>query len=152
VLSLDEIEAALQREPSSQLGVEVSPRQLAYIIYTSGSTGQPKGVMVEHHSLVHTIVAQLPLFDLTPKSRVLSTIALSFDASLGEIFRSLLAGGTLCLARRDELLPGPELIRLLRDQHITTATLVTPVLAALPAEEEVPDLRTLTVGGEALST
>ena len=87
---------------------------------------------------------------MNPDLRVLPTIALSFDASLGEIFRTLLAGGTLCLARREELLPGPDLIRLLRDQHITTTTLVTAVLAALPAEEDLPELRTLTVGGEAL--
>ena len=51
---------------------------------------------------------------------------------------------------REELLPGPDLVRLLRDQHITTTTLVTAVLAALPAEAELPELRTLTVGGEAL--
>ena len=88
---------------------------------------------------------------LRSDSRVLCTIALSFDASLGEIFRGLVAGATLCLARREELLPGPGLIGLLRDQHITTTTLVTAVLAALPAEEELPELRTLTVGGEALS-
>jgi amino acid adenylation domain-containing protein/non-ribosomal peptide synthase protein (TIGR01720 family) len=149
VLCLDDPRAGLDDEPDSRPLVEVSPGQLAYIIYTSGSTGHPKGVMVEHRSLSHTIRAQLPLFDLNPDSRVLATIALSFDASLGEIFRTLAAGATLCLARREELLPGPGLIGLLRDQRITATSLVTAVLAALPTED-VPELRTLTVGGEAL--
>jgi amino acid adenylation domain-containing protein/non-ribosomal peptide synthase protein (TIGR01720 family) len=151
VLCLDDAEANLQPEPNSRLAAEeVTPGQLAYIIYTSGSTGRPKGVMVEHRSLSRTIIAQLPLFEVTSDSRVLPTIALSFDASLGEIFRTLLAGATLCLARREELLPGPDLIRLLRDQRITTTTMVTTVLAALPVEE-LPDLKVLTVGGEALA-
>ncbi|WP_156897729.1 condensation domain-containing protein, partial [Paenibacillus massiliensis] len=33
------------------------PNDLAYVIYTSGTTGQPKGVMIEHRSLVNTAAA-----------------------------------------------------------------------------------------------
>ena len=127
------------------------PDSLAYVIYTSGSTGRPKGVLVEHRNLVHTILAQIPLFGLTDSSRVLPTISLSFDASLGEIFRSLVAGVTLCLARREALLPGPDLVTLLQEQKISAVTLSTAALGALPPAE-LPELRTLTVGGEALSS
>jgi len=152
VLSFEELEKVVQPRNTTRLGNIADPQHLAYIIYTSGSTGKPKGVMIEHRSLCHTIMGQIPLFGITPESKVLSTIALSFDASLGEIFRTLLAGATLYLAPREQLLPGPELIRLLRENHITTTTLVPSVLAALPADEELTELTTLTVGGEALSS
>ncbi len=142
----DTVPAVSEHPPT----VAVTPRHLAYIIYTSGSTGTPKGVMIEHRSLCHVIQAQIPLFGLTSDSRVLATIALSFDASLGEIFRTLIAGSTLYLAQPQASLPGPELIALLRQQRITTTTLVPAALAALP-QDDLPDLHTLSVGGEALS-
>ncbi len=149
---LDQVESELILESESRPQVNIKPHDLAYIIYTSGSTGRPKGVMVEHRSLCHTITRQIPLFGVTPSSRLLATIAPSFDASLGEVFRCLVAGGTLYLAPREELMPGPDLIRLLKSNMITITSLVPSVLAALPLDEQLPELKTLTVGGEALST
>ncbi|MCF8002626.1 MAG: amino acid adenylation domain-containing protein, partial [Chromatiaceae bacterium] len=140
---------SMQAGPTKRPVGRTTPRHLAYIIYTSGSTGRPKGVMIEHRSVALTITSQIPLFALSEDSRVLATVALSFDASLGEIFRALCSGAALYLARSEQVLPGPELIELLRRHRITTCTLVTSVLAAMP-REPLPDLTTLSVGGEAL--
>lgn len=43
----------LQQYSPEDLRLSISVEQLAYVIYTSGSTGQPKGVMVEHHSVAN---------------------------------------------------------------------------------------------------
>lgn len=48
-------EAVLFSGSTSNLGAINGPESLAYVIYTSGSTGQPKGVMVEHKSLVNRL-------------------------------------------------------------------------------------------------
>ncbi|HEX2223014.1 MAG TPA: condensation domain-containing protein, partial [Thermoanaerobaculia bacterium] len=123
---------------------------LAYMIYTSGSTGRPKGVQVSHRGLDNLAQAQTHLFEVGPDSRVLQFASLSFDASVSEIAMAFYAGAALCLAPRRELLPGLELIELLRRERITTVTLPPSVLAALP-EAALPDLRTIVVAGEACS-
>ncbi len=121
---------------------------LVYIIFTSGSTGRPKGVLVHHRGLSNVIQAQNQAFGIGPESRVMHYVMTHFDASQGEIFRTLAAGGTLFLADADDLLPGPEMMRMYRQLRVTNATLPTSVMAALP-EEEMPDLRQINVGGEA---
>src|SRR5262249_23653528 len=130
---------ALEDNPHSGVG----PDDLAYVIFTSGSTGQPKGVLVEHRGLTNVISAHNRALEIGPPGRVLQFVSLHFDAARGEIFRALTAGATLCLATPDELLPGPGLIRLLREQGITAASLPPSVLAALPEDEELPALRTV---------
>ncbi|WP_139488457.1 non-ribosomal peptide synthetase [Brevibacillus dissolubilis] len=137
-------------EPSSTPDSGVTSRHLAYVIYTSGSTGQPKGVMIEHHSAVNMAQSLIQAFDVNADSRVLQFTSFSFDVSVSEITMALLSGATLLMEDRDALLPGPELNRILRERRVTTVSMASSVLAALPFEE-FPDLRTLIVGGEAPS-
>ncbi|MEX5543829.1 AMP-binding protein, partial [Pseudomonas poae] len=56
VNSVDLHDPCLQQHPVSNPQLpNLTPAHLAYVIYTSGSTGQPKGVMVEHHSVENLV-------------------------------------------------------------------------------------------------
>ncbi|HEU4884412.1 MAG TPA: amino acid adenylation domain-containing protein [Longimicrobium sp.] len=127
----------------------LTPEHTAYVIYTSGSTGRPKGVLVPHRGLCNVAAAQQRAFGVGAGDRVLQFASLSFDAAAFELVMALASGAALCVASRDELLPGPGLVALLRRQAITTVTLPPSALAALPVEE-LPALRTITTAGEAL--
>ncbi|HEY8207243.1 MAG TPA: amino acid adenylation domain-containing protein [Myxococcaceae bacterium] len=124
-----------------------SPDGLAYVIYTSGSTGRPKGTLLTHRGLCDIALTAIEALELGPGSRVLQAAALGFDTSVWEMFSTLLSGGTLCLARREELAPGPELRALLERQGITTLTATPSLLAHTPADG-LPALRTVVSGGE----
>ena len=126
-----------------------TPSNLAYVIYTSGSTGRPKGVMVEHRGVCNLASAQGKLFGIGSGVHVLQFAAPTFDAAVSEIFVTLLNGGTLHLARREQL-AGVELARLLRTQQINVVTLPPSVLATVP-HEPLPALKTLISAGEACS-
>ena len=140
--------------------VALSPDNLAYIIFTSGSTGLPKGTLLAHRGLCNTALSAIRAHRVRPDSRVLQFAALGFDASVCEVFSTLLAGAQLCLAPRDTLMPGAPLQGLLVSQGITVATLTPSVLAqlepaGLPALESVisagepctPELARRWVGG-----
>lgn len=151
VIALDSYEThkRLREESAENPPLLTSPRNACYVIYTSGSTGRPKGVVIEHRALVNLMTMLPRILGLGPGRRVLQFASFSFDQSVEEIFEALLTGATLCLARREQLMPGESLLTVLRDMHITHATLAPSVLAHLP-DAELPDLQTLLAGGEAL--
>src|SRR5690606_2294114 len=56
-LVLEEIMPLLPDYPVTNPELEVGGNDLAYIIYTSGSTGQPKGIAIEHHSVLNFLLS-----------------------------------------------------------------------------------------------
>lgn len=77
---------------------EPHPRDVAYVIFTSGSTGVPKGVMVEHRSIVNRLVWMRDAIAFDADDRVLQKTPYSFDVSVWEFFLPLISGATLVIA------------------------------------------------------
>jgi len=130
----------------------VDPDELAYILYTSGSTGRPKGVMVSHRAVVNHMQWLLAEWPLGPGDRVLQRTSPGFDASVLEFFAPLMSGACLVLSRHasGDL---PRMAAELREQRITVLQLVPSLLQALAAQgglDDLPQLRLLFCGGEAL--
>jgi len=127
------------------------PDDLAYVIYTSGSTGPPKGVMITHRSLAHSLTAAARAYELGPGDRVLHAGALGFDTSLEQIFATLISGATLVLAGTHTWAP-TDLLHRFPEYGITVADL-TPAywhrIVSVPDREgSLTSLRLVIVGGE----
>ncbi|OJT18526.1 hypothetical protein BO221_41470 [Archangium sp. Cb G35] len=99
----------------------VSGAQLAYIIFTSGSTGEPKGVMVEHRSVVNHNLAIAARFGLRPGDRMLQFAPLSFDAAAEDLYPPLAVGATVVM--RNGLVPAHALTPSLEQEDITIISL-----------------------------
>ena len=149
-ICLDRDREAILEQSADKPETGVAPDNLAYTIFTSGSTGEPKGVLLHHRGLCNLAQAQARVFRIDSESRVLQFASLSFDASIFEIVMAFYAGAALYVSKLESLLPGPELIRLLSDNAITTVTIPPSVLAVLP-DEKLPALQTIIVAGEACS-
>jgi amino acid adenylation domain-containing protein len=125
-----------------------APGNVAYVIFTSGTTGRPKGIEVTHAGLANLAFAQARAFDVDERSRVLQFASLGFDASVSEIFVTLLAGGCLVLEQGKARLPGEGLIERIEREQVTVVTLPPSALAVTPVRPLLA-LETLVVAGEA---
>jgi amino acid adenylation domain-containing protein/non-ribosomal peptide synthase protein (TIGR01720 family) len=139
-------------EIGDESGVDVEIAELdnpAYVIYTSGSTGTPKGVVVTHRGLANFAFAEADRFAVRPGDRVLAFSSPSFDASVLELCLALPHGAAIVVPPPGPLL-GEHLAAVLADCRITH-TLIPPVALATVPETDLPDLKTLVVGGDACS-
>ncbi len=138
----------LQAFSEQDVDCPAGPGDVAYVMYTSGTTGRPKGVLIEHHSIVGFVQAAQQLFELSPADRILGYASATFDVFVGEVFNALLTGARLCLAQEEDRLSIPRLQRLLETAGVTVTDL-PPAVMALLEPERLPALRIVFVGGEA---
>jgi amino acid adenylation domain-containing protein len=150
IITIDTERTSIERESIENLDFKNDLSDLAYIIFTSGSTGRPKGVMIEHYGLENLVREQIKVFKLSNEDRVLQFATIVFDASVSEIFTTLIAGAVLVLLPTEGLFIGRDLYQVLKSKRISVTTLSPSVLNTLPTDE-LPDLKTLVSAGEACS-
>ncbi|WP_430909646.1 amino acid adenylation domain-containing protein, partial [Maribacter sp. 2-571] len=141
----------LQGMSKRRLSKKRKPESLAYIIYTSGSTGRPKGVMVEHHNLVNYIDSQTNTYGINDSDVILQTSNLVFDASVEQVFLSLLNGCCLVLIKEDTIVDEVLLKRVLADHAVTHIHTTPGILKVLDPSIGTSSLRRVVVGGEECS-
>lgn len=141
--------------PVTNPGVEIDSCQMAYTIYTSGSTGQPKGVMIAHHAAVNLIEWVNKQFSIGADDRLLFITSVCFDLSVYDIFGILAAGGTVVIARQEEVQDIRKLKLLLLEEKITfwdsVPTTLNYLIAELKAEDTgylQQDLRLIFMSGD----
>ena len=145
--------AAIAGYEGGNLANRVGGEQLAYVIYTSGSTGQPKGVMMTHRAICNRLQWMQQQYPLGAGDAVLQKTAISFDASIWEVFLPLLSGARLVLARPGGQQDPGYLVEAIKRHRITTLQVVPTLLRALVEEGgfgECESLRRVYSGGEAL--
>jgi len=130
-----------------------APGHLAYVIFTSGSTGEPKGVMIEHRSLVNYIWwarksyvsgegLAWPLFS-----------SLAFDLTVTSIFTPLISGGRIVVYHDDTWSHGTLLLKVVEDRAVSVMKL-TPAHLTMIKDMDLRSmgLQVLIVGGEDFKT
>ncbi|KAL8641307.1 MAG: hypothetical protein Q9228_001859 [Teloschistes exilis] len=126
----------------------VQPTDLLYVLFTSGSTGTPKGCMIQHQNFSSAFLHQEKLLELNRGSRIYDYSSYAFDASYWSTLHAFAGGSTLCIPSDGER--SDSLTQSIND-HRTTDIFLTPATARMLDPRKLSTLRTLYIGGEAVS-
>ncbi|MET8684887.1 amino acid adenylation domain-containing protein [Streptomyces sp. NPDC004732] len=131
----------------------VQSGDLAYVIYTSGSTGNPKGIGIEHQSIVHQMRWLADEQGLDRTKTVLQKTPLSFDAAQWEILAPA-CGASVVMSEPGVYADPGGLVDLVQANGVTTLQGVPTLLQALADTGRLSGCTSLTQvfsGGEALT-
>jgi tyrocidine synthetase-3 len=128
----------------------------AYIIYTSGTTGRPKGVVVEHRSVVNQLLGLQQAYPLQASDSYLFKTAYVFDVSVTELFGWFFEGGRLVILPAGAERDPREIVRAIAAFSVTHINFVPSMFNvfadALDMEmaASISCLRYIFLAGEAL--
>jgi amino acid adenylation domain-containing protein len=154
IVCLDTDWPTISQEPSDNPLSGVTEDNLVYVIYTSGSTGQPKGAMVHHGGVVNCLRWMQETYKLDETDKFILKTSLNFDPSVWELFWTLWAGATVCIARQGGQLDNNYLIELIQQHRCTSIYFVPSMLRVFLEETGVElckSLKRVICGGEALA-
>lgn len=98
-ICVDSDVSAIGQEDVSNLSAAANPSNLSYVMYTSGSSGQPKGVMIQHDSLVNYLCWAILAYAVEGGGSLPVHSSIAFDSTVASLYPPLLSGGQI------ELLP-----------------------------------------------
>ena len=127
----------------------VPPSTPMYIIFTSGSTGKPKGVIISHENFTSGALPRAEAVGYKPTSRVFDFPSYAFDVSIDCMLCTLTNAGTVCVPSEFERVN--DLSGTIRTRRANMVHL-TPSVARVLANDIIPSLDVLGLGGEAVSS
>lgn len=155
---LDSARADFESYPKSKPPGTTSAGNAAYIIYTSGTTGRPKGIVVQHRSVLNLLAGlnrTVYAGNAAPGLRVGLNGPLSFDTSVKQIIQ-LLNGHTLIVIPEEVRLDAPALLALARRTRLDVLDCTPSQLEMLMAggllDGEPTAARLFLIGGESISS
>ncbi|MFI5780464.1 non-ribosomal peptide synthase/polyketide synthase [Nocardia sp. NPDC051570] len=154
VLTVDDLLDLDRADPPDAEPAGPRPSHLAYVIFTSGSTGVPKGVAVQHGSLVNQIAWITGEYGIDGTDVILFKTPTTFDVSVWELFAPLCRGARLVVAAPGGQRDTAYLVRLIAEHGVTMTSFVPAQLAIFAEAAErgqIGTLRTVFAAGEALT-
>lgn len=130
-----------------------SATDAAYLIYTSGTTGMPKGVIIEHGSLVNYVTWFRDRYGIDESHAAVVLTSYAFDLAYTTLWTTILAGGELHLLPRAVCDDVGAVARYIGEHRISFVKVTPSLLSALVRSHAFDrtrcgSLRLIVTGGE----
>ena len=140
------IEVARSTEPVSAFA---DPDDVAVVLFTSGTTSRPKAVELTHNNLTSYITGTVEFGSADTADAALVCVPPYHIAGVGAALSNLYAGRAIVYLRQFN---PHQWVRLVRDERVTTATVVPTMLSRIVAvleaqSADLPTLRNVAYGG-----
>ena len=157
--SLLDITALLAQEPDEALlagiragAIDTDP---LYINFTSGSTGVPKGVIINHRSVLDFIPVFTKTFGIDSSDILANQAPFDFDVSVKDIYSAISTGATLVLVPKHLFSAPTELLDYLCENDITVMVWAVSALCLISTfhalDYKVPEtVRKILFSGEVM--
>jgi amino acid adenylation domain-containing protein len=145
----------IAKESAKNPEVIIHPENLAYAIYTSGSTGSPKGVMIQHQSVLNLLqgLDQAVYCNIVSPACVSMNAPVVFDASVKQWVR-ILKGDTVCIVPEEKRFDPEALVAYINQKNIDLLDCTPSLLRLMLSEGAVRSARAVPsvvlIGGEAI--
>ena len=90
-----------------------------YGVFTSGSTGNPKGIVVQHRSVIDFIGHFTEIFGITNEDIIGNQAPFDFDVSVKDLYSAMFTGAEVVLIPREFFSTPPRLLDYLCDKNVT---------------------------------
>lgn len=121
-------------------------KEVSHIYFSSGSTGAPKGILLPSQPVVEVTLEQAQIINMNKNGRFAWLLSPSFDASLSDIYLTLLSGGTLYVA--DFLQSKIKTLQKFLLINNITHTDISPSVLGLIDFSQLTKLKYIIFGGE----
>lgn len=128
-----------------------NPEGTMVYLYTSGTTGNPKGVILTQQNILTTLHHHINTVKMTSEDNMSGYASFGFDGCLFETYPPLLTGACFTIIPDELRLDLYAMAEFFKEQNVTISFMTTQVARQFADTMEVPCLRILVTGGEALS-